>query len=60
MDTVDVLHPGQRLQVDRNDEVGRVVRAFNHMLDRLENERRQSGRRVLAAQEAERVGIARD
>jgi two-component system, NarL family, sensor histidine kinase UhpB len=30
------------------------------MLDRLESEREQSGRRVLAAQEAERVGIARD
>ena len=30
------------------------------MLDRLESERQQSGRRVLAAQEAERVGIARD
>jgi two-component system sensor histidine kinase UhpB len=30
------------------------------MLDRLETERRESGRRVLAAQEAERVGIARD
>jgi two-component system sensor histidine kinase UhpB len=30
------------------------------MLDRLERERQQSGRRVLAAQEAERVGIARD
>jgi two-component system sensor histidine kinase UhpB len=34
--------------------------AFNRMLDRLESERRQSARRVLAAQEAERVGIARD
>jgi two-component system sensor histidine kinase UhpB len=30
------------------------------MLDRLESERQQSGRRVLAAQEAERLGIARD
>jgi two-component system sensor histidine kinase UhpB len=30
------------------------------MLDRLEAERQESGRRVLAAQEAERVGIARD
>jgi two-component system sensor histidine kinase UhpB len=30
------------------------------MLDRLERERQESGRRVLAAQEAERVGIARD
>jgi two-component system sensor histidine kinase UhpB len=60
MDMVDLLRPGQRLQVARNDEVGRVVHAFNEMLDRLESERQQSGRRVLAAQEAERVGIARD
>jgi two-component system, NarL family, sensor histidine kinase UhpB len=60
MDAVDLLRPGQRLEVGRKDEVGRVVRAFNQMLDRLEGERRQSGRRVLAAQEAERIGIARD
>jgi two-component system sensor histidine kinase UhpB len=60
MDTVDLLRPGQRLQAVRDDEVGRVVHAFNAMLDRLENERQQSARRVLAAQEAERVGIARD
>jgi two-component system sensor histidine kinase UhpB len=60
MDLVDLLHPGQRLQAAHDDEIGRVVHAFNQMLDRLENERRQSGRRVLAAQEAERVGIARD
>jgi two-component system, NarL family, sensor histidine kinase UhpB len=60
MDTVDLLSPGERLPVSRNDEVGQVVVAFNQMLDRLETERRQSGRRVLAAQEAERVGIARD
>jgi two-component system, NarL family, sensor histidine kinase UhpB len=60
MDTVDLLRPGQRLQVGRDDEVGRVVHAFNEMLDRLEGERQRSARRVLAAQEAERVGIARD
>jgi two-component system sensor histidine kinase UhpB len=60
METVDLLRPGQRLQVLRNDEISRVVVAFNRMLDRLECERQQSGRRVLAAQEAERVGIARD
>ena len=60
METVDLLRPGQRLQVLRNDEIGRVVIAFNRMLDRLESERQQSGRRVLAAQEAERIGIARD
>jgi two-component system, NarL family, sensor histidine kinase UhpB len=60
MDTVDLLRPGQRLQAVRDDEVGRVVHAFNAMLDRLESERQRSARRVLAAQEAERVGIARD
>jgi two-component system, NarL family, sensor histidine kinase UhpB len=60
MDTVDLLRPGQRLQIGRADEVGRVVHAFNKMLDRLESERQRSARRVLAAQEAERVGIARD
>jgi two-component system sensor histidine kinase UhpB len=60
MDTVDPLRPGQRPQVGRDDEVGRVVHAFNEMLDRLESERQRSARRVLAAQEAERVGIARD
>lgn len=60
MDAVDLLRPGQRLPVGRGDEVGRVVAAFNHMLDRLESERHENGRRVLAAQEAERIGIARD
>jgi two-component system sensor histidine kinase UhpB len=60
MEMVDLLRPGQRLKVLRHDEVGRVVAAFNRMLDRLERERQESARRVLAAQEAERVGIARD
>jgi two-component system sensor histidine kinase UhpB len=60
METVDLLRRGQRIDVQRDDEVGRVVQAFNRMLDRLESERQQSGRRVLAAQEAERIGIARD
>jgi two-component system sensor histidine kinase UhpB len=60
METVDLLRPGQRLPVDRSDEIGRVLAAFNRMLDRLERERQQSARRVLAAQEAERIGIARD
>jgi two-component system sensor histidine kinase UhpB len=60
METVDLLRPRQRLEVAREDEVGRVVAAFNAMLDRLEHERQESGRRVLAAQEAERLAIARD
>ncbi|HSC74313.1 MAG TPA: sensor histidine kinase [Gaiellaceae bacterium] len=60
METVDLLRPGQRLQVVRDDEIGRVVTTFNRMLDRLESERQESGRRVLAAQEAERIAVARD
>src|SRR5690606_22916195 len=60
METVDLLRPGRRAEVARDDEIGRVVAAFDVMLDRLEAERQESGRRVLAAQEAERVGIARD
>jgi two-component system sensor histidine kinase UhpB len=60
METVDLLRPGQRLPVGRSDEIGRLLAAFNRMLDRLERERQESGRRVLAAQEAERIGIARD
>src|SRR5581483_11587131 len=60
METVDLLRRGQRLEVRRSDEIGRVVNSFNRMLDRLERERQQSSRRVLAAQEAERIGIARD
>src|ERR1051326_5761635 len=60
METVDLLRPGQRLQVLRDDEIGSVVTTFNRMLDRLESERQASGRRVLAAQEDERIGIARD
>jgi two-component system sensor histidine kinase UhpB len=60
MEMVDLLRPGQRLQVLRHDEISRVVMSFNRMLDRLERERQESGRRVLAAQESERIGIARD
>jgi two-component system, NarL family, sensor histidine kinase UhpB len=36
-----------------------LVRAFNQMLERLESERRESGRRALQAQEGERLRIAR-
>ncbi len=59
MRTVDLLRPGQRLEERGGLEVVEVVRAFNEMLDRLEAERRESSRRALAAQEAERLRIAR-
>ena len=60
MRTVDLLQPGQRLAERGGMEVVEVVRAFNQMLDRLELERRESSRRALAAQEAERLRIARN
>jgi len=59
MRTVDLLRPGQRLAERGGVEVVEVVRAFNEMLDRLESERRESSRRALAAQEGERLRIAR-
>ena len=61
MREVDPLAPGQRIEVATGDEeVVALAEAFNEMLDRLEGERRESGRRALAAQEAERRRIARE
>jgi two-component system, NarL family, sensor histidine kinase UhpB len=59
MRTVDLLRPGQRLAESGGGEVAELVRAFNEMLERLESERRASGGHALAAQEAERLRIAR-
>lgn len=59
MRTVDLLRPGQRLLEGGGVEAAELVRAFNQMLERLEVERRESGRRALRAQEAERLRIAR-
>jgi two-component system sensor histidine kinase UhpB len=58
MRAVDLLHPGERLPVAGSRELAELVTAFNQMLDRLEAERRVSGRRVLEAQEAERLRIS--
>ena len=55
MRAVDPLRPGPRIEVRaRSKEVTDLMVAFNSMLDRLEEERRESGRRAHAAQEAER------
>jgi two-component system, NarL family, sensor histidine kinase UhpB len=59
MEIVDLLRPGQRLPA-RGGVVGRVIHSFNRMLDRLEAERQLTAQRALAAQEMERIGIARD
>jgi two-component system sensor histidine kinase UhpB len=58
MRTVDLLRPGQRLPEHGQNEVVAIVRAFNQMLDRLEEERRDSGRRAIEAREGERLRIA--
>ncbi|MBP2350989.1 two-component system sensor histidine kinase UhpB [Kribbella aluminosa] len=60
MSTVDVLRPGQRLPVQGHGGVPDVLRAFNAMLDRLEEERATSAARALSAQESERRRIARE
>jgi two-component system, NarL family, sensor histidine kinase UhpB len=59
MRRVDPLRPGQRITVDRSvAEVAELTRSFNDMLERLEHERRDSGRRTVAAQEDERRRLA--
>ncbi|MFF4471572.1 HAMP domain-containing sensor histidine kinase [Streptomyces sp. NPDC001599] len=60
MTTVDLLRPGQRLPISGGGEVPELIRTFNAMLDRLENERATSSARVLLAQEAERRRIAQE
>jgi two-component system, NarL family, sensor histidine kinase UhpB len=62
MGTVDLLRPGRRaVGFDRSSsEVLSLAQAFNGMLQRLEDERRDSSARVLAAQEDERLRIARE
>lgn len=58
MRKIDLLQPGQRIPEEGGVEVAELTRAFNEMLGRLEAERRESGRRALRAQEAERRRIA--
>ncbi|MDG9717271.1 sensor histidine kinase [Streptomyces sp. DH24] len=60
MTTVDLLRPGQRLPVHGGGEVAELIRTFNAMLDRLEQERATSSARALLAQEAERRRIAQE
>jgi two-component system, NarL family, sensor histidine kinase UhpB len=61
MSEVDPLRPGQRVAIDgQDDEIARLATAFNAMLDRLETERGESLRRILDAQESERLKIARN
>src|SRR5215218_594838 len=62
MTHVDLARPGMRVTTPRRSarEVHELTDAFNRMLTRLEDERRESGRAVLRAQEQERSRIAQD
>ena len=59
---VDLTRPGQRVPVGERgeSEVSELATTFNEMLARLERERRDATRRVLAAQEGERLRIAQE
>jgi two-component system, NarL family, sensor histidine kinase UhpB len=61
MNRIDPLRPGRRVPDEGPEsEVTLLARSFNDMLDRLEDERRDSARRELAAQERERRRLARE
>jgi two-component system sensor histidine kinase UhpB len=60
MGRVEAMKPGQRAPAGGDREMAAISEAFNEMLDRLETERRESGLRALAAQEDERLRVARD
>jgi two-component system, NarL family, sensor histidine kinase UhpB len=62
MGDIDPMRPGQRAPAGSwaSSETIALSNALNTMLDRLETERRESARRALAAQEAERLRVARE
>jgi two-component system, NarL family, sensor histidine kinase UhpB len=62
MSSVDPDRPGKRLSgaEPRSAEGQELAAAFNAMLDRLESARHQAARTALAAQEAERLRVARE
>lgn len=61
MSTTDPLAPGRRIAVSGPEsEVTLLGHAFNDMLDRLEDERRDSALRAQTAQEDERRRLAAD
>ena len=60
MRTIDPLDPGQRVPVVGEPDVAGLAKAFNEMLARLEDERRESARQALMVQEAERQRVARE
>ena len=61
MRRVDPLAPGERVRVSGHpSEATELAHAFNEMLARLEDERADSTRRALEAQESERLRVAQE
>jgi two-component system sensor histidine kinase UhpB len=62
MEKIDPENPGRRLDGTslRSKEGTAMAEAFNAMLDRLERARRDASRTALAAQEGERLRVARE
>ena len=62
MSSIDPERPGRRLSVGelRSAEGTALAEAFNAMLERLETARREATRTALAAQEGERLRVARE
>ncbi len=60
MPQVDLLRPGQRVEIHGRGEVATLVTTFNEMLGRLEAQRQESMTLTLTAQEEERRRIARN
>jgi two-component system sensor histidine kinase UhpB len=60
MSKIDPDRPGERLGDDgsHGPDIAALTSAFNEMLDRLEDERQESARIALTAQEAERQRLA--
>ena len=61
MREVDLMKPGSRVSVGGGpSEATELAETFNAMLERLEHEREESMRRVIGAQEAERLRVAQE
>jgi two-component system sensor histidine kinase UhpB len=61
MREVDLMKPGSRVSVGGGpSEATELAETFNAMLERLEHEREDSMRRVIGAQEAERLRVAQE
>jgi two-component system sensor histidine kinase UhpB len=60
MQRTNLLEPDEALDPSGPAEIHELVSGFEEMLDRLQRERRASGRRALAAQENERKRVAQE